>query len=80
MTKYHSITVKLTDSHLVKLKSAVKNESGLTLRLSSEMIGTEETNFPQNVLFSNIQFACFSKTSANRSSKDINYQIINYLK
>ena len=39
--------MKLSYSQLDKLKSTIKNESGITLRLSSNMIGesNDETNF-----------------------------------
>ena len=35
-----SVNVKLSDSQLVKLKSATINETGVTQRLSPNMIGT----------------------------------------
>ena len=52
MTRCNSITVKLSDSQLNKLKSAMKNESGLTLKLSSNIISNsnDETNFLHKVL------------------------------
>ena len=36
MTEYHSVNVQLSDSQLDKLKSATKNATNVTLRLSSE--------------------------------------------
>ena len=47
MTQYNSLNVKLSNSQLNKLKSAIKNETELVLRLSSNMIGdsSDETNF-----------------------------------
>ena len=52
MTRCNSITVKLSDSQLNKLKSAMKNESGLTLKLSSNIISNsnDETNFLHKLL------------------------------
>ena len=38
MTQYNSLNVKLSNSQLNKLKSAVKNETDAILRLSSNMI------------------------------------------
>ena len=35
MNQYHSLNVKLSDSHLNRLKSAIKNENEIVLRLSS---------------------------------------------
>ena len=45
MTQYNSFNVKLSNSQLNKLKSATKNETEMVLRLSSNMIGDNETNF-----------------------------------
>ena len=39
MTIYNSLNVKLSISKLNKLKSAIKNETEVVLRLSSDMIG-----------------------------------------
>ena len=39
MTQYHSLNVKLSNSKLNKLNSAVTNETEVVLRLSSNMIG-----------------------------------------
>ena len=51
MTQYHSINVKLPNSQLNKLKSETKNATDITLRLSSNVNGTNETNFPCHLLF-----------------------------
>ena len=47
MTQYNSLNVKLSNSQLNKLKSAIKNAADVVLRLSSNMIGNsdDETNF-----------------------------------
>ena len=50
MTQYNSLNVKLSNSQLNKFKSAIKNETGLVLRLSSNMIGDNESNFPHKLL------------------------------
>ena len=39
MTQYNSLNVKLSNSQLNKLKSAIKNKAAVVLRLSSNMIG-----------------------------------------
>ena len=39
MTQYNSLNVNLSNSQLNKLKLAIKNESDVILRLSSNMIG-----------------------------------------
>ena len=56
MTQYNSLNVKLSNSQLNKLKSAIKNESDVVLRLSSSnMIGNsvDETNFLHKLLLTN---------------------------
>ena len=51
MTQYNSLHVKLSNSQLNKIKSALKNETDVILRLSSNMIGNsdDETNFPHKL-------------------------------
>ena len=46
MTQYNCLNVKLSNSQLNKLRSAIKNESEVILRLPSNMIDNNETNFP----------------------------------
>ena len=46
MTQYNGLNVKLSDSQLNKLKSAIKNETEVVLKLSWNMIGDDETNCP----------------------------------
>ena len=55
MTQYSSLNVKLSNSQLDKLKSAIKNETEVVLRLSSNMIGNNESNFPHELLLTNLQ-------------------------
>ena len=50
MTQYNSLNVKLSNSWLNKLNSAIKNESEVVLRLSSNMIDDNESNFPHKLL------------------------------
>ena len=45
MTQCNSFNVKLSNSQLNKLNSAIKNETEVVLRLSSNIIGDNETNF-----------------------------------
>ena len=47
MTQYNSLNLKLSNSQLNKFKSAIKNETEVVLRLSSNMIGDNETDFSQ---------------------------------
>ena len=55
MTQYNRLNVKLSNSQLNKLISAIKNKSDVVLRLSSNMIGDNETNFPHKLLLTNYQ-------------------------
>ena len=55
MTQYSSLNVKLSNSQLDKLKSAIKNEMEVVLRLLSNMIGNNENNFPHELLLTNLQ-------------------------
>ena len=50
MTHYNSLNIKLSNSQLNKLKSAIKNKSEVVLRLSSNMIDDNETYFPHKLL------------------------------
>ena len=72
MTQYNSLNVKLSNSQLNKLKSAIKNESEVVLRLSSNIVGNNETNFPHELLITDRQVSSFLKSFANNSSTDIN--------
>ena len=71
MTQYISLNVKLSDSQLSKLKSAIKTETDL--RLSSNMVGdsNENTNFPHELLLTNRQVENIRKAFANHLSTDI---------
>ena len=63
--KWHSLNVKLSNSQLNKLKSAIKNEAEVILTLSSNMIGDNETNFPHELLLTNRQVSNLNKSFAN---------------
>ena len=71
MTQYNSLNVKLSDSQLNKFESAIKNETVVVLRLSSNMIGDNEANFPHQLILTNAQVSNLRKTFANNSSADI---------
>ena len=71
MTQYSSLDVKLSNSQLIKFKSAIKNETEVVLRLASNMIGDNETNFPHKLLLTNRQVSNLRKAFANHLSADI---------
>ena len=60
MTQYNSFNVKMSNSQLNKLKSAMKNQTYMILRLSLKMISNstelhsnDEANFPHKFLLTN---------------------------
>ena len=73
MTQYNSLNVKLSNSQLNKLESAIKNETEVVLRLSSNMIGdsNDEINFPHKLLLTNRQVLNIRIAFSNHSSTDI---------
>ena len=71
MTQYNSLNVKLSNSQLNKFKSAIKNENEVVLRLSSNRIGDNETDFPHKLSLTNRQVSNLWKAFANHSSADI---------
>ena len=66
MTQYNSLNVKSSNSQL-------NNETGVVLRLSSNMVGNsdDEANFPHKLLLTNRQVANIRKGFANHTSTDI---------
>ena len=75
MNQYNSLNVKLSNSQLNKLKSAIKNETDVVLRLSSNMVGNsgDNTNFPHELLLTDRQVANIRKAFANNISTDIKF-------
>ena len=75
MTQYNSLNVKLSNSQLNKLKSAIKIESKLVLRLSPNMMGdsNDEPNFPHKLLLTNRQVLNIHKAFTNNTSADIKF-------
>ena len=75
MTQNNSLNVKLSNSQLNKLKSAVKTEAEVLLRLSPNMIGdsNDKTNFPHELLLTNRQVTNIRKAFANNTSADIKF-------
>ena len=70
MTQYNKLNVKLFNSQLKKLKSAIKNRTEVTLNLSSNLIGNsnDETNFLHKLLLTDTQVSKIRKAFANGSS------------
>ena len=68
MTQYNSLNVKLSNLKLNKLKSVIKTETEVVLRLPSNIIGDNETDFPHQLLLTNRQVVNICKAFSNNSS------------
>ena len=75
MMQYNRVNVKLSTSQLNKLKSAIKNENDVVIRLSLNMIGgsNDKTNFPHEILLINRHVSSIRKALSNNSSVDIKF-------
>ena len=75
MTQYNRLNTKLSNSQLKKLKSAIKNETDVVIRLSPNMIGdsNDKGNFPHELLLTNRQVSSIRKAFANNSLIDIKF-------
>ena len=73
MTQYNSLNVRVSNSQLNKLKSSIKNETNVVLRISSNMVSNsnDNTNFPHELLLTNRQVANIRKAFAKNTSTDI---------
>ena len=75
MTQYNRLHVKLSNSQLNKIKSAIKNETEVVLRLSPSMIGdsNDEANSPHELLLTDRQISSICNAFSNNSSVDIKF-------
>ena len=75
MTQYNSLNVKLSNSQLNRLKSAIKNKIEVVLRLSPNMIGesNDEANFPRELLLTDRQVSATRKAFSNNSLADVKF-------
>ena len=73
MAQYNRVNVKLSNLQLNKLKSAIKNENDVVIRLSPNMIGdsNDRTNFPHELLLTDRHVSSIRKAFSNNSSVDI---------
>ena len=74
MTHYNKVNVKLSTYQLNKLKSAIKNENDVVIRLSLNMIGdpNDKTNFPHEL------FVVFVKHLLIIHQLILNFQQLSY--
>ena len=72
MTQYNTLNVKLSNSQLNKLKLGIKNNTEVTLKISSNVVGdsNDEHNFSWKLL-TNTQVSKLHKAFANNSSANI---------
>ena len=54
------------------MKSAIKNDTGVVLRLLLNIVGDDGTNFPRKLLLTDRQVESLRKAFANKSPIDIN--------
>ena len=73
MTQYNTLNVKLSNSQTNKLKSRIKNNTKVTLKISSNIIGdsNDENNFLHQLLLPKTQVSRLCKAFANNSSANI---------
>ena len=69
MVEYSKVNVKLSDSQLNKLKIAVKNHTGATLRMNIKMFNGN--NLPQEFLLTTRQTTKLRNTIENNMSTDV---------
>ena len=75
MIQYNTLNVKLSNSQLNKWKSGIKNETEVTLNLSSNMVrySNNQINFPYKLLLTDTQVWKIRKAFANGLSTNITF-------
>ena len=73
MTQYNTFNEILSNSQLNKLKSAIKNETKVTLNLASNAVrdSNNENDFPHKLLLTNTQVSKLPKAFENNPSANI---------
>ena len=73
MNQYNTLNVKLSNLQLKKLKSGIKNDTEVTLKFLSNVVGdsNEESNFPHKLLLTNTWVPKLCKAFTNISSANI---------
>ena len=69
MVEYNTVNAKLSNSQLNKLKSAVKNNEGKTLRMNARMFNLD--NLPHELLLTTRQTTKLRNAIKNNMSTDI---------
>ena len=75
MTPYHTLNVKLANSQINKLKSAIKSGTEVTLILSSNLIGNsnDKSDFPHKLWLTNTKVSKICEAFTNGSSANIKF-------
>ena len=75
MSQYNILNVKLSNSQLNKLKSGIKNDTQVTINLSSNPVGesNDETNYPHKLSLINTQVSNINKAFPNELSASIKF-------
>ena len=75
MIQYSTLNVKLSNSQVNKLKSAIKNGTEVTLNHSSNLIGNynDKTNFPHKLLVTDTQVSKIPEAFESGSSANIKF-------
>ena len=69
MVEYNKVNIKLSDTQLKKLKPAVKNRTGTTLRINFKMFNGN--NLPHELLLTTRQKAKLRNAFNNNMSTDL---------
>ena len=69
MVDYSKVNVKLTDTQLKKIKTAVKDKTRATLRMSSKML--DGNDLPHELLLTTIQITKLRNAFSNNISSDL---------
>ena len=69
MAEYNNVNVKLTDTQLKKLKTAVKNKTGTTMRMSLKLFGGND--LPNELLLTTRQKTKLRNAFNNNMSTDL---------
>ena len=69
MVEYNAVNAKLSISQLNKLKSAVKNKQGTTLRINAKLFNGN--NLPHGLLLTTRQITKFRNNIENNLQTDI---------
>ena len=69
MAEYNKVSVKLSDSQLNRLKTAVKNQTGATVRMNIKMFNGR--NLPHELLLTTRQTTKLRNAIENNISTDI---------